>query len=59
MVAIIAIIGYVVVNRKIVTPIDRMASVLQRADDNSDLTLRVEEKAMMSWPWLDVRLTKF
>ncbi len=44
-VAIIAIIGYVVVNRKIVTPIDRMASVLQRADDNSDLTLRVEEKS--------------
>ncbi|MBF4280489.1 methyl-accepting chemotaxis protein, partial [Vibrio anguillarum] len=27
------------------TPIDRMASVLQRADDNSDLRLRVEEKS--------------
>ncbi|WP_337912959.1 methyl-accepting chemotaxis protein [Vibrio cholerae] len=44
-VTIIAIIGYVVVNRKIVAPIDRMASVLQRADDNSDLTLRVDEKS--------------
>ncbi|HGF7192505.1 methyl-accepting chemotaxis protein [Vibrio cholerae] len=44
-VAMIAIIGYLVVNRKIVTPIDRMARVLQRADDNSDLTLRVDEKS--------------
>ncbi|EEY99629.1 methyl-accepting chemotaxis protein [Vibrio sp. RC586] len=42
-VVIIAILGYVIVNRKIVTPIDAMAEILQRADKNSDLTLRVEE----------------
>ncbi|AOW84984.1 methyl-accepting chemotaxis protein [Vibrio mimicus] len=44
LVAVIAIIGYVIVNRKIVAPVDRMALLLQKVDDNSDLTLRVDDK---------------
>ncbi len=40
---IIAFIGYVVVNRKVVKPIDGMAQLLKVVDEKSDLTLRVDE----------------
>lgn len=42
---VIAIIGYVLVNRKVVKPIDQMATLLQQVDTNSDLTLRVDDKS--------------
>ncbi|KHT52788.1 methyl-accepting chemotaxis protein [Vibrio sinaloensis] len=40
---VIAIVGYVIVNRKVVKPIDDMAKVLKQVDVDSDLTLRVED----------------
>ncbi|MDA0127668.1 methyl-accepting chemotaxis protein [Vibrio sp. MarTm2] len=40
---VIAIVGYVIVNRKVVKPIDDMAKVLKQVDMDSDLTLRVED----------------
>jgi methyl-accepting chemotaxis protein len=40
---VIAIVGYVIVNRKVVKPIDEMAKVLKQVDVDSDLTLRVED----------------
>ncbi|EPN5030906.1 methyl-accepting chemotaxis protein, partial [Vibrio vulnificus] len=42
---VIAIIGYVLVNRKVVKPIDQMANILKEVDVNSDLTLRVDDKS--------------
>ncbi|GLT17042.1 methyl-accepting chemotaxis protein [Vibrio zhanjiangensis] len=42
---IIAIIGYVTVNQKVVKPIDQMAKLLQKVDKDSDLTLRVSENS--------------
>ncbi len=39
---IIAIVGYIIVNQKVVKPIDRMAKLLQLVDKDSDLTLRVD-----------------
>ncbi|MEF1285792.1 HAMP domain-containing protein, partial [Vibrio sp. M250220] len=42
---VIAIIGYVLVNRRVVKPIDQMATLLQQVDTNSDLTLRVDDKS--------------
>ncbi|EIV8490226.1 methyl-accepting chemotaxis protein [Vibrio vulnificus] len=42
---VIAIIGYVSVNRKVVKPIDQMANILKEVDVNSDLTLRVDDKS--------------
>ncbi|MCA4021605.1 methyl-accepting chemotaxis protein [Vibrio vulnificus] len=41
---VIAIVGYVLVNRKVVKPIDQMANILKEVDVNSDLTLRVDDK---------------
>ncbi|KOO15760.1 chemotaxis protein [Vibrio xuii] len=41
----IAIIGYVIVNRRVVKPIDRMATLLKQVDTDSDLTLRVDDKS--------------
>ncbi len=40
---IIAIVGYTIVNRKVVKPIDEMAKVLKQVDVDSDLTLRVAD----------------
>ncbi|KGY09573.1 methyl-accepting chemotaxis protein [Vibrio sinaloensis] len=40
---VIAIVGYVIVNRKVVKPIDDMAKVLKQVDVDSDLTLRVAD----------------
>jgi methyl-accepting chemotaxis protein len=40
---IIAIVGYVIVNRKVMKPIDEMAKTLKQVDVDSDLSLRVEE----------------
>ncbi|WP_394127312.1 methyl-accepting chemotaxis protein [Vibrio hepatarius] len=40
---VIAIIGYAIVNRKVVKPIDEMAKVLKQVDVDSDLTLRVDD----------------
>lgn len=40
---LIAILGYVMVNRKVVKPIDTMANILQKVDDDSDLTLRTDD----------------
>lgn len=40
---VIAIVGYVIVNRKVVKPIDEMAKVLKQVDVDSDLTLRVAD----------------
>lgn len=45
LISVIAIVGYIITYRKVLLPIERMSSVLKRADDNSDLTLRVEEKS--------------
>ncbi|HAS6085080.1 TPA: HAMP domain-containing protein [Vibrio vulnificus] len=42
---VIAIVGYVLVNRKVVKPIDQMANILKEVDVNSDLTLRVDDKS--------------
>ncbi|NOJ26206.1 methyl-accepting chemotaxis protein [Vibrio coralliilyticus] len=42
---VIAIVGYFLVNRRVVKPIDQMATTLQRVDTNSDLTLRVDDKS--------------
>ncbi|OAJ33684.1 methyl-accepting chemotaxis protein [Piscirickettsia salmonis] len=42
---IISIIGYIIVNRRVVKPIDQMADLLQQVDNHSDLTLRVDEKS--------------
>lgn len=42
-VVVIAVLGYVVTKRNVVNPIDRMASTLKSVDDNSDLTLRVDD----------------
>ncbi|MGJ3495496.1 methyl-accepting chemotaxis protein [Piscirickettsia salmonis] len=42
---IISIIGYIIVNRRVVKPIDQMAGLLQHVDNHSDLTLRVDEKS--------------
>lgn len=42
---VIAIIGYVLVNRRVVKPIDQMATLLQQVDTNSNLTLRVDDKS--------------
>jgi methyl-accepting chemotaxis protein len=42
---VIAIIGYVLVNRKVVKSIDQMANILKEVDVNSDLTLRVDDKS--------------
>lgn len=42
---VIAIVGYVLVNRRVVKPIDQMATLLQQVDTNSDLTLRVDDKS--------------
>lgn len=42
---VIAIIGYAIVNRKVVKPIDTMAKLLQQVDENSDLTLRVDDNS--------------
>ncbi|MBF4248112.1 methyl-accepting chemotaxis protein, partial [Vibrio anguillarum] len=42
---VIAIIGYAIVNRKVVKPIDTMAKLLQQVDKNSDLTLRVDDNS--------------
>lgn len=42
---VISVIGYVVVNRKVVQPIDQMANILKEVDVNSDLTLRVDDKS--------------
>ncbi|MGD8115365.1 methyl-accepting chemotaxis protein [Vibrio sp. TRT 29B02] len=42
---VIAMIGYVLVNRRVVKPIDQMATLLQQVDTNSDLTLRVDDKS--------------
>ena len=41
----IAIVGYVLVNRRVVKPIDQMATLLQQVDTDSDLTLRVDDKS--------------
>lgn len=43
-VVMVAIFGYWIVNRKVVKPIDDMANILKQVDDNSDLTLRADEK---------------
>lgn len=40
---VIAIVGYTIVNRKVVKPIDEMAKVLKQVDVDSDLTLRVAD----------------
>ncbi|NVD06452.1 methyl-accepting chemotaxis protein [Vibrio sp. JPW-9-11-11] len=40
---VIAIFGYVMVNRKVVKPVDTMAKMLQKVDDDSDLTLRTDD----------------
>jgi len=42
-VVVIAVLGYVITKRNVVNPIDRMASTLKQVDDNSDLTLRVDD----------------
>ncbi|OOE48331.1 methyl-accepting chemotaxis protein [Salinivibrio kushneri] len=42
-VVVIAVLGYVITKRNVVNPIDRMASTLKSVDDNSDLTLRVDD----------------
>ncbi|MCG9726856.1 methyl-accepting chemotaxis protein [Vibrio brasiliensis] len=42
---VIAIVGYVLVNRRVVKPIDQMATLLQQVDTDSDLTLRVDDKS--------------
>ncbi|EOB4244483.1 methyl-accepting chemotaxis protein [Vibrio metschnikovii] len=42
---VIAILGYFIVNRKVVKPIDSMATLLQQVDKDSDLTLRVDDKS--------------
>ncbi|TMX35837.1 methyl-accepting chemotaxis protein [Vibrio sp. Hep-1b-8] len=42
---VIAMIGYVLVNRRVVKPIDQMATLLKQVDTNSDLTLRVDDKS--------------
>ncbi|WBA13597.1 methyl-accepting chemotaxis protein [Salinivibrio proteolyticus] len=42
-VVVIAVLGYVITKRNVVNPIDRMASTLTQVDDNSDLTLRVDD----------------
>lgn len=42
---VIAIIGYFLVNRRVVKPIDQMATLLQQVDTDSDLTLRVDDKS--------------
>ena len=39
---IIAVVGYLVVNKRIVNPIDKMAKILYRVDNSADLSLRVE-----------------
>ncbi len=44
LVFIIGIIGFSMVNRRVVKPITDMAETLQNVDDNNDLTLRVDEK---------------
>ncbi|MGD8170767.1 methyl-accepting chemotaxis protein [Vibrio sp. TRT 21S02] len=44
-VLVLAVIGYVLVNRKVVNPIDQMATLLKQVDDDSDLTLRVDDKS--------------
>lgn len=41
-VAFAAVVGYLVVHRKIVRPVDDMAKTLQKVDQNADLTLRME-----------------
>ncbi|WP_159738898.1 methyl-accepting chemotaxis protein [Vibrio atypicus] len=40
---IIAIVGYVIVNRKVMKPIEDMAKTLKQVDVDSDLSLRVDE----------------
>ncbi|WP_070967991.1 methyl-accepting chemotaxis protein [Vibrio sonorensis] len=40
---VIAIVGYAIVNRKVVKPIDEMAKVLKQVGVDSDLTLRVAD----------------
>ncbi|OOF11227.1 methyl-accepting chemotaxis protein [Salinivibrio sp. PR919] len=42
-VVVIAVLGYIITKRNVVNPIDRMASTLKQVDDNSDLTLRVDD----------------
>lgn len=42
-VLIISIIGYLIVNRKVVKPIDNMAKILHTVNKDSDLTLRVND----------------
>lgn len=42
-VVLIAVLGYIITKRTVVNPIDRMASTLKQVDDNSDLTLRVDD----------------
>lgn len=42
---VIAIVGFVLVNRRVVKPIDQMATLLQQVDTDSDLTLRVDDKS--------------
>lgn len=42
-VLVIALIGYLVVNKKVVRPIDEMANLLKEVDEKSNLTLRAEE----------------
>ncbi len=41
----LAIIGYFLVNRQVVKPIGKMATLLEQVDTNSDLTLRVDDKS--------------
>ncbi|PWI31790.1 methyl-accepting chemotaxis protein [Vibrio albus] len=40
---VLAIAGYVIVNRKVVKPINKMVGVLQQVDSDSNLTLRVDD----------------
>ncbi|TKF72940.1 methyl-accepting chemotaxis protein [Vibrio kanaloae] len=42
---LIAIVGYFIVNRRVVKPIDKMANLLKKVGTNSDLTIRVEDKS--------------
>jgi methyl-accepting chemotaxis protein len=42
---VLAIVGYVIVNRKVVKPINKMVGVLQQVDSDSNLTLRVDDNS--------------
>lgn len=42
---VLSIVGYVIVNRKVVKPINKMVGVLQQVDSDSNLTLRVDDNS--------------